>query len=110
MQSFDILTLTIENLFTTSTYFKDKFDAFLYITKNLIHLNNFLASNLSHVKIFIVKQQLDFTDTKNTFFELVDEGFMSLPKKIKSLEIIEMIKRGLPKRKDSTHDIKINLR
>ena len=103
-------------LYTSAEIFEEKFDSFLFLLKHLLLLNSVLSE--IGVDFLVRETQLDFSETKSTFYELIS-GNLNSDLSIQNISkdniwqytssLINFIYKGMPKVNEFTIDLKQNI-
>lgn len=105
---YEVINSTLNMIFTVAEAFEGKFDSFLFLMKHLLLLNQILAE--VGIEILVKEQKLDFSETKNTLFELISGNYNEINKnKDSSWNFLGFLSRGMPKVNEYTIDVKKNL-
>ena len=103
---YEVISHTLNAIFTVSETFEGKFDAFLFVIKHLLLLNGVLCE--IGIEILVKEQKFDFSETKNTIFELISLG--NSEKNVKeSWNFMSFLTKGMPKVNEYVIDVKKSL-
>lgn len=106
---YEIINNTLNMLYSVAETFEGKFDSFLFLIKHLLLLNQILSE--IGIEILVKEQKLDFSETKNTLFELISGNYNGNENKPKenSWGLLNFLSRGMPKVNEYVIDVKKNL-
>jgi len=108
---YEVMNTTLNMIYTVAETFEGKFDSFLFLIKHLLLLNQSLSE--IGIEILVKEQKLDFSETKNTLFELISGNYngnleANRPKE-NNWNILNFLSRGMPKVNEYIIDVKKNL-
>lgn len=108
---YEAINNTLNMLYSVAENFEGKFDSFLFLIKHLLLLNQTLSE--IGIEILVKEQKLDFSETKNTLFELISGNYGNSENNIKPKEstwgLLGFLSRGMPKVNEYVIDVKKNL-
>ena len=108
---YEVMNTTLNMIYTVAETFEGKFDSFLFLINHLLLLNQSLSE--IGIEILVKEQKLDFSETKNTLFELISGNYngnleANRPKE-NNWNILNFLSRGMPKVNEYIIDVKKNL-
>ena len=109
---YEVMNTTLNMVYSVAETFEAKFDSFLFLIKHLLILNQILSE--IGIEILVKEQKLDFSETKNTLFELISGNYAgnvegNKPKESSNWNILSFLSRGMPKVNEYIIDVKKNL-
>lgn len=107
----------MNQLYSVSENYNDKFDSFLFIIKNLILLSQSIMD--LGIEFLVQEQELDFSETKRMFLDLISGRIhpnISLSELVSAEKIwsyttsfFKIIYKGMPKINEFTIDLRKNI-
>ena len=104
----DILKNTLQKLYQSSERYTEKFDAYIYLLKNILLISEKIME--MGMDFLISQQELDFTQTKNILLDIVS-GNVQPTFNLKNIatNFFGFLIKGLPKLNEVTLDLKQDL-